>query len=325
MLQPSGNGRINPFGSFEPLIDLIRQLVSFSGWRFGKVEAKSVVSFSCSEVDDIEAETKWFLACHKRQQRRLDPRAIAVVSDPAMPFAVTLVVTMPDGSDGMLMLLRDESLGAYTEHDLSLLALVKDLCEEWLASNLVKQEAKESRSAVMRRSRPMLFILDESYTIILGQVASNDDDARVTGTPARFVERLPPVIEDCVRAMTTDWSKDLTLPVDATDMPLPFLSVRVHSTHSADRHYLAVTIERMRRRNVLLRAAKRFLITPREREVVAYLLDGMRIEEIADRLSISVSTVNDHVKKLLERTGASNRSQMLARILGWNSNRKNEL
>jgi DNA-binding CsgD family transcriptional regulator len=239
----------------------------------------------------------------------------------AYPYAVTLTITMPDGADGMLILLRDESLGNFSENERRLLSLAKVLGEECLSSTVIADEAAEARAAITQRSKPMFFVLDRSYAIVMGHRNDDGDDSYLSAISAEFTTRLPRVIEEAVRRLTTDWAKDAATPVDAIAMPLPFLSVRVHGMNSATEEYLGVTIDRMRRRNILLRAAKRFLITPREREVASFLLDGMRIDQIGDRLCISTSTVNDHVKKLLERTGSSNRSQMLARILGWQSSK----
>ena len=300
-----------------PLVALVQQLVNFSSWRFGRVEGRTVVSFSCPDDANREIETQRFFECHRRQQRRLDPREIAVVADSAYPHAVTMTITMPNSTDAMLVLLRDEAMGPFSDYEYRLLSLGRVLSEECLASSFVAEEATESKATVMRRSKPMLFILDRSYAVVMGHRIEPGDDPGLAEFSAEFIDRLPPVIENAVREMTTDWLQEPQTSVNAITMPLPFLSVRVHGMNSANEHFLAVTIERMRRRDVLLRAAKRFLITPREREVAAFLLDGMRIDQIGERLCISTSTVNDHVKKLLERTGASNRSQMLARILGW--------
>jgi DNA-binding CsgD family transcriptional regulator len=321
VFQVVNDAKVRGEDNLEPLIALVRQLVDFTSWRFGRVESRSVISFSCDAAADRVVEIKQFLECYKRQQRRLDPRAIAIVHDSAYPHAVTLTMTMPDGTNGMLVLLRDESLGTFSENEQRLLALAKVLGEECLASTLVAEEARDATTDIMQRSKPLLFILNRSYEIVMGHRNEKTDDPDLAALSAEFTTRLPPVLEEAVRGLTTDWAKDPAISVNAFTMPLPFLSLRVHAMNSASDAYLAVTIERMRRRNILLRAAKRFLITPREREVASFLLDGMRIDEIGERLCISTSTVNDHVKKLLERTGSSNRSQMLARILGWQSSK----
>ena len=49
--------------------------------------------------------------------------------------------------------------------------------------------------------------------------------------------------------------------------------------------------------------------SPREQEVAALLTEGLSDKEIALRLSIQLNTVKEHVKKLLRKSGVSNRTK----------------
>ena len=53
-------------------------------------------------------------------------------------------------------------------------------------------------------------------------------------------------------------------------------------------------------------------LSRREREVLAFLQQGFTNREIADRLSVSASTVNKHVQQVLKKLGV--RSRLLAVI-----------
>jgi two-component system response regulator DesR len=64
-------------------------------------------------------------------------------------------------------------------------------------------------------------------------------------------------------------------------------------------------------------AAARFLISPREVQVLSLLLDGATIDEIGKRLFITTSTVQDHIRNMVLKTGTKNRSELIARMLGW--------
>jgi DNA-binding CsgD family transcriptional regulator len=57
-------------------------------------------------------------------------------------------------------------------------------------------------------------------------------------------------------------------------------------------------------------------LSVRETEVLAALVAGLTSPQMAARMNLSEHTVNDHVKAVLARTGARNRQQLLARILG---------
>jgi LuxR family transcriptional regulator, regulator of acetate metabolism len=58
------------------------------------------------------------------------------------------------------------------------------------------------------------------------------------------------------------------------------------------------------------------LLTIREREVIALLVTGQTNSAIAERLVISEGTVKSHVKQILRKLGAVNRSEVIARYLG---------
>jgi DNA-binding NarL/FixJ family response regulator len=54
-------------------------------------------------------------------------------------------------------------------------------------------------------------------------------------------------------------------------------------------------------------------------QVLALLLDGNHLDQIATRLHITSSTVQDHISSMLEKTESHNRSELIARVLGWDS------
>lgn len=56
-------------------------------------------------------------------------------------------------------------------------------------------------------------------------------------------------------------------------------------------------------------------LTPRERDVLALVADGRSYQEIAEALSISVSTVQQHVTRAVGRLAASTRTQAVAMAL----------
>ena len=58
-------------------------------------------------------------------------------------------------------------------------------------------------------------------------------------------------------------------------------------------------------------------LTPREREVLELIVDGARNADIALRLEIGPGTVKSHVKHILAKLGAVNRSQVVAQYLGF--------
>lgn len=57
-------------------------------------------------------------------------------------------------------------------------------------------------------------------------------------------------------------------------------------------------------------------LTEREREILGSLIDGLPYKEIAAELSISVNTVNSHLRKVYEKLRVHSRSEAVALAIG---------
>jgi DNA-binding CsgD family transcriptional regulator len=65
----------------------------------------------------------------------------------------------------------------------------------------------------------------------------------------------------------------------------------------------------------IARWCEAFQLTSRECETVKFLLKGLTSKEIADRMSISPSTVKSFLKLIMTKVGASSRMDIIAKIL----------
>ncbi len=92
--------------------------------------------------------------------------------------------------------------------------------------------------------------------------------------------------------------------------------VTLRAARTAPDADIAVTIEESTPAERLEVFALAHALTPREREILAELTTGADSRHLAERLVLSEHTVNDHVKAILAKTGASTRPTLLARVAG---------
>jgi len=57
-------------------------------------------------------------------------------------------------------------------------------------------------------------------------------------------------------------------------------------------------------------------LTARERELASLVLEGLSNREIAERLCLSLHTVGDHLKAILEKVGMHSKRELIASALG---------
>lgn len=58
-------------------------------------------------------------------------------------------------------------------------------------------------------------------------------------------------------------------------------------------------------------------LSPRQQEILLLLGHGIRVREIAARLDLSETTVRNHVRELLRRTGCHSQLEAVARAHEW--------
>ena len=61
------------------------------------------------------------------------------------------------------------------------------------------------------------------------------------------------------------------------------------------------------------------VLTSRQREILQLVARGLTNGEIAERIFVSEGTVKWHMKQILQKTGAANRTEAVARVLGADS------
>ena len=315
-----------------PILADILRLVPVSRWSFGRITTEGELVSLCGSHGDGEGEGLRRLAAEFKRQRarsRVGPTiAATATSMEGFDAGMTLVFADARASFGILMLLREAALGAFTSSEISTMTFALEALSERLSGSGVLQRPqadKRSNREAGAEEYPGLeeafYILNEDLQIVSAWNAQEQHPLDVSGDRTKIAERLPTGLEETVRELTADWTK--TSPKKSrTARGASFLVVRTQPMRGPEDLFIGVRIARFRPPNSLADPTSRFNISPREVQVLALLLDGSTLNEIAAALHITSSTVQDHITSLLHKTESRNRSELLARILGWKSTPK---
>lgn len=184
-----------------------------------------------------------------------------------------------------------------------------------VVDGVVREESREP--VYIRRSRPFICLLDEDARIGFAEPKALALIANRFETDCESAMRLPFPLDIEVRRIIASWK-----PGDAPERiisRIPGVNVRVSRLDGPTGSCVALLVERRSCREDLTAAAARFHISKRELQVLTHILRGSSAGEIAAQLCIAETTVNDHFKNLLRKTGARNRSEMIAKVLGWSA------
>ena len=95
------------------------------------------------------------------------------------------------------------------------------------------------------------------------------------------------------------------------DVPIDELAAAIRAAH-AGRSTLAPAAAQSLVKVTAADAGHDFDLTPRQKEVLALVVDGLSNAEIAERLVITLATARYHVSTILGKLGASNRAEAAA-------------
>ena len=312
-----------------PILSGILGVVPVSRWSFARVDAGGELISRFGSHSNGRELTGLTDEYHRQLSKAPVGPRIAATLGPLDEFAsgITLLFADARAHFGILTLLRSEALGPFSSSEITMLTLALDALSDRLSALRLQPLGKPARASpadIERRAAPheepdgAFYVLDRDLQIVLAWSAEDQRRIALPGLHTRIAERLPAVLENTVREMTTAWSDDSTHPARAA-LPVPFLVVRTQPMTGPAGLFIGVRIDRFVPPNSLTGAASRFHISPREVQVLALLLDGNHLDQIAQQLSITSSTVQDHIKSMLDKTGSGNRSELIARVLGWES------
>ncbi len=334
--QVSGHGASFPrFAETDParsIIITILELVPASHWTFTRFKRSGEEEQHVSAPGNAEAFRGAEAELAFEGQRSKGGPGIGATAGPLGRYSSGLTLVFADSSAkfGILTLLRSEDLGPFTSSEIRTLTFALDAASDRFSELRLMEAEDESltefrleQSAAADSVREAVsddvaqYILNDDLEIVLAWTSENERRVSITPLHAHLQSRLPLVLEDAVRALTAAWTKDTVTRQPGIARPVPFLVLRTRPMGGPTGLFIGVSVERFKPEHSLTGAAARFRISPREVQVLALLLDGTQLDGIAERLHIASSTVQDHIKSLLAKTATENRSEMIAKILGW--------
>ncbi len=310
------------------VIAAILELVPVSHWSFARFKGDGDSDQLFSSTGN-GGDFRHLKSLYKIQrQGSVGPR-ITATSDEREPRASeeTLLFADSRANFGILTLLRTAELGPFASSELQALTLALGAASEWLSTLRLFESHDGPHLAEFHldhepaqpvlpdeRADSALYVLDLDLSIVL--TWSEQSERRVALMPlqARLENRLPAILEKTVRTLTASWA-DAASRKPGVSRPVPLLVVRTYPLSGPAGLFIGVSIARSRSGSSLGVAAAHFSISPREIQVLALLLDGAQLEDVAKRLHIATSTVQDHIKSLLRKTQSRNRSELIAKVL----------
>ncbi|MFZ0032608.1 MAG: helix-turn-helix transcriptional regulator [Candidatus Cybelea sp.] len=319
-----------------PIIDAILRVVPASQWSFARLLPDGELTGLLLDSRGSEGELVRLKDEFERQREKSKkgPR-IAATLGPLGDFesGITLLFADANASFGILTLLRTSELGPFTSSEINMLTLSLDATSERLSA-LRLDLAEPDRRAHPDAGRPgdavrpneapevsseSFYVLDRDLQIVLAWNGEQQRRVALTGLRTSIADRLPEVLEEAVRGLIADWQADSDTQKAGIARPVPFLVVRTQPMTGPAGLFIGVRIDRFKPPKSLTGPAARFHISPRELQVLAMLLDGERLEDIGQKLHIATSTVQHHVRSMVDKTESRNRTELIARVLGWES------
>ncbi len=300
----------------QAVIDAYATLVPADAWAFSYRRKDAVVGEFLSGDPHVVPERLGMVRAEIAARRFSPP--LAAVAPPATrtePYRHGLTVHLEDkrGGEGALLLLRDAHSGEFMIDDRFVLTEARTEVLRAIDTQAHFEGELTDLERARSRSAPGLVLLDESLAV---EYVSKPQRLRRIDRWSCAGGRLPVAIERSVRELTAGW-RDPAQRAEAAFMPSAELIVRVVPVERGRCYAIALILEPYESRSLLADAVRRFRLTNRELEVIALLFSGLGTPAIARRLSISDTTVTDHVKRLLAKTSSANRTEMAATLLGW--------
>lgn len=168
----------------------------------------------------------------------------------------------------------------------------------------VRARGDDPLQVARARGTPHFYVVGEDLRVIFHTAAADPSDELA----------LPPGVEPVVRGLKADL--DESREVSAIGVIAENEVVRLLRLDGDGEPHYAVFLERFAVRNSVENAAARFGLSARETDVLKGLMRGESTNEVARRLGIGATTVQEHIRKIGRKTHVTRRSEIVATVFG---------
>lgn len=216
---------------------------------------------------------------------------------------------------GGMAMFRDDPKAPYGDEDVAFMSSLSEPLARGLRVGLLARLAGEPPAQVT--SAPAVMVFDAKGRLTQASVGAQARLAELVhavhspGQPAAVISSLVAAAwryaagatdvlpASRVRLRSGEWIVLHASPLSATD---------------GSRVSVVVTIEEARPPEIVPLVVAAFDLTPRERDVIQLVLQGVDTREIAAALHLSPYTVQDHLKSIFSKTGVGTRRELVARV-----------
>jgi DNA-binding CsgD family transcriptional regulator len=262
--------------------------------------AKHVLARRVSPVGSLQGETSGDAARSARWDEVLRPAGIGDV--------VTLACRDAHGCWGWIELYRDSGDRAFDSAGFELLEAVGPA----LGSALRRRAMQHAPPATAEPAPPGTLVLDRDLRPVSWTTGAR---AWIDSLPsaALFAQwgMLPSVVYPTA-VLARSGSADAHALVQAVDGR--WVRIEAAALEGEREGEVAVNLRSATPRETFDLLCRVYALSPRERQVVSLLVDGLDTRMIAARLFISAHTVQDHLKSVFAKVGIHSRRELLATL-----------
>jgi DNA-binding CsgD family transcriptional regulator len=279
---------------YGPAVPRVLEL-EYSGKDFA---AMDVLARRASPAGSLSGETGGDLACSPRWDEVL--RQVGIGDEAIVACRDQL------GCWGWLKAYRDGAERAFAKEDVDLLAQVGP----GLGAALRRSLARDPRSGTAPASPPGVIVLDRELRPLSWTAGAR---AWIDVLPAAQVYAtlgmLPAMVYPVATLARNDASaaRALERAVDGR-----WVMIEAAALEGRGNGEIAVTLRDATAGETFDRLCRVYALTRRERQVVAALAGGLDTRAVAERLSISRHTVQDHLKSVFAKLDVNSRRELVA-------------